>query len=480
MKRNVALGLGLGTGVLVVALAFPLSNLGSRTLDPAVAGRVTNPTLAANLDFYANRCLDCHSAEVKLPFYASFPIAKGMIEADRAAALRHWDADRELLVAGLPSEATLSKIQQVLEDGSMPPAEYTALHWGASVSVSDRDAQLSMIRTLRAEASPGYDDPADPLLARAVLPIVDTSSSLDKPKIELGRKLYHDTRLSADNTISCASCHGLDKGGSDEAVSSTGVGGQKGPINSPTTFNALYAVAQFWDGRAADLQAQAAGPVENPKEMADDWDEVVKELAQDPAFVAEFMAVYGPAGWTPEQLPPPAEDGTRAAPPELTAANLTDAIAVFEMTLVTPNSPFDRFLKGEREALSADAIAGWEIFDAKGCDTCHAGQALGQTSFETMGVVADYFADRGNPTDADVGRMGVTRDPADEHRFKVPTLRNVARTWPYFHDGTKRDLAEAVRTMGRYQRAHELTDAEIAKVVAFLESLTGEYQGQPL
>lgn len=472
--------IGVGAGALIIALAFPLSNMSARTLDPQLAARVTHPELQAQLDFYANSCVDCHSDAGVMPFYASLPVASGMIAEHREEAMAYWDADRELFVQGLPSEANLAKLQQVLEAGAMPPASYKAMHWTAGVSPAEKDAQLAMIRTLRAEASPGYDDPDDPLLARAVLPIVDTSGSLDPAKIELGRKLYHDTRLSVDNTLSCASCHGLDMGGSDEAVSSTGVEDQKGPINSPTVFNAVYAVAQFWDGRAEDLQAQAAGPVENPIEMGDKWEDVVVELAQDPEFVAEFMAVYGPEGWTPEQLPEPAEDGSLVAPAELTADALTDAIAVFEMTLVTPNSPFDRWLKGEADAMSADAVAGWEIFDAKGCDTCHAGQAMGQTSFEKMGVAENYFAKRGNPTDVDKGRMGVTEDPADEHHFKVPTLRNIALSWPYFHDGATRDLAGAVRTMGEVQREHELNEDEITKVVAFLESLTGEYQGKSL
>jgi cytochrome c peroxidase len=480
MDKKIAIGAGAGAALLVVALAFPLSNMSARTLDAALAAKVTHPALQAELDFYATSCVDCHSATAQLPFYASFPIAKDKINQHRLHAVKYWNADRELFVGGLPSEAALAKIQQVLEDGSMPPGDYTALHWNASVSPEEKQAQLAMIRTLRAEASPGYDDPNDPLLARAVLPIVDTSGSLPPDKIELGRKLYHDTRLSKDNTLSCASCHGLDMGGSDEAVSSTGVDDQKGPINSPTTFNAVYAVAQFWDGRAEDLQAQAAGPVENPIEMADDWDDVVVELAQDPEFVAEFMAVYGPEGWSLDQLPEPGEDGLLPAPAELTAEALTDAIAVFEMTLVTPNSPFDRWLKGEQDAMSAEAIAGWEIFDARGCDTCHAGQALGQTSFEKMGLTADYFADRGGITEVDKGRMGVTEDPADQHHFKVPTLRNIALSWPYFHDGQTRDLAGAVRTMAKYQREHELSEEEIPKVVAFLESLTGEYQGEPL
>ncbi len=472
--------LGIGAGALVLLLAVPLGLSGTKQLEPALASEVSHPALQAQLDFYATACADCHSALTPLPGYAALPVVGAQIQAHRDDALKHWNADRELFVGGLPSEASLAKIQQVLEDGSMPPVSYSALHWGSGVDEEEKATQLAMIRTLRAELSPGYDDPNDPLLARAVLPIVDTSASLDPAKVELGRKLYHDTRLSADNTLSCASCHGLDMGGSDEAVSSTGVNDQKGPINSPTTFNAVYAVAQFWDGRAADLQAQAAGPVENPIEMADDWDAVVVELAQDPAFVTEFMAVYGPEGWTAERLPEADAQGVFPAPAELTQDALTDAIATFEMTLVTPDSPFDRWLKGQADAMSADAIAGWEIFDARGCDTCHAGQAMGQTSFEKMGVVADYFHDRGEITEVDKGRMGVTEDPADEHHFKVPTLRNVALSWPYFHDGQTRDLTEAVRIMGKYQQEHELSEAELPKVVAFLESLTGEYQGKPL
>ncbi len=479
MNKKVIFG-AAGAAVVILA-AVPLSiAMGSKTLEPEVANRVTHPELQPHLDFYANSCADCHSDAVDMPFYAAVPGVGSQLKAHKDAGMKHWNADRELFVDGLPTEAALAKIQQVVEDGSMPPANYTMLHWNAKIDETEKAAQLAMIRTLRAELSPGYDDPNDPLLARAVLPIVDTSGSLDPAKVELGRKLYHDTRLSVDNTLSCASCHGLDMGGSDEAVSSTGVDDQKGPINSPTVFNAVYAVAQFWDGRAADLQAQAAGPVENPIEMADDWDDVVVELAQDPEFVAEFMAVYGPEGWTAEQLPEADDEGVFAAPTELTEDALTDAIATFEMTLVTPNSPFDRWLKGEADAMSAEAVAGWEIFDARGCDTCHAGQAMGQTSFEKMGVVKDYFADRGDVTDVDKGRMGVTEDPIDMHRFKVPTLRNVALSWPYFHDGTQRDLAEAVRIMGEYQEEHALSDDEITKVVAFLEALTGEYQGKPL
>ncbi len=471
---------GVGAGIIVLALALPLSLSGTKQLEPALTSKVTHPELKAQLDFYATSCADCHSAVTPLPAYAALPVVGDQLRAHREEALKHWHADRELFVEGLPSEASLAKIQQVLEDGSMPPSNYTALHWGAGVCEEKMQAQLSMIRTLRAELSPGYDDPNDPLLARAVLPIVDTSGDLDPAKVALGHDLYHDTRLSVDNTLSCASCHGLDMGGSDEAASSTGVDDQKGPINSPTVFNSVYAVAQFWDGRAEDLQAQAAGPVENPIEMGDDWDDVVVELAQDPEFVAAFMAVYGPEGWTAEQLPEPNEEGVYPTPAELTQDALTDAIATFEMTLVTPDSPFDRWLKGEKDAMSADAVAGWEIFDARGCDTCHAGQAMGQTSFEKMGVVADYFHDRGNITDVDKGRMGFTEDPADEHFFKVPTLRNVAKSWPYFHDGQTRDLAEAVRIMGKYQEEHELSEEEIPKVVAFLEALTGEYQGEPL
>lgn len=276
---------------------------------------------------------------------------------------------------------------------------------------------------------------------------------LPAAKVALGRRLFHDTALSADNTLSCASCHSLDQGGADGRVSSLGIRGQVGPINSPTVLNARFNFVQFWDGRAANLAEQAAGPVTNPKEMGNTWPAVLATLNGNESYVAEFRAAY-PA------------DG-------VTQANITDAIAAYEMTLVTP-SRFDRYLGGDRAALSPAEREGLAEFVSVGCTACHAGVNVGGAMYQKMGLVRNYFADRGNPTEADNGRFNVTHQESDRHFFKVPTLRNVALTAPYFHDGSQRTLPDAVRMMGRYQLGRELNDAQVGRITAFLNALTGE------
>jgi len=241
---------------------------------------------------------------------------------------------------------------------------------------------------------------------------------------------------------------------------STGIRGQKGPINSPTVFNARFGLAQFWDGRAKDLFEQAGGPVENPLEMGAKWPDVVATLAKDPALVAEVTALY-PAG--------------------LTADSIKDAIAEFEKSLVTPNSAFDRFLLGDAAALTAEEKAGHELFVSIGCATCHVGQALGGRSFEPMGRDRDWFALRGGAlTDADQGRFNFTKKEEDRRYFKVPTLRNVAVTGPWFHDGATTDLLAATKSMAAVQLDVDLSDADAQAIVAFLGALTGEFRGKKL
>lgn len=273
-------------------------------------------------------------------------------------------------------------------------------------------------------------------------------------KMALGRRLYFDPQLSGDATISCATCHSMDHGGAEPRATSVGIGQQVGPINSPTVLNAAFNFKQFWDGRAADLREQAAGPVTNPIEMGGDWPQIFERLNADEAYGREFQAVYG-------------DDGIRQE-------NVIDAIVEYESSLVTP-SPFDAFLRGDDEAMSAQALRGLQRFVETGCTTCHRGRNLGGDSFQKMGLVQSYFELRGGEiTEADLGRYNVTRDEADRHHFKVPTLRNVALTSPYFHDGSHEDLPSAVRTMARVQLAKELSDEEVEDIVAFLEALTGE------
>jgi cytochrome c peroxidase len=258
--------------------------------------------------------------------------------------------------------------------------------------------------------------------------------------------------------VACATCHDLKKGGTDQLPFSKGVGGAVGGINAPTVFNAGFQFIQFWDGRAADLAAQADGPVNNPAEMASNWDEAAAKLSQDTEFTQAFNAAY--------------PDGYKKA-------NCVNAIAEFEKTLVTPG-PFDKYLKGDHNALTDEQKAGLKVFRDTGCTNCHCGPILGGQSFELMGLRKDYFGKRGDVKTPDYGRFNVTKDEADKYRLKVPTLRNIKLTAPYFHDASTGDLGEAVKTMSRCQLNKALSDRQVAQVVQFLEALTGEYKGAKL
>ena len=296
--------------------------------------------------------------------------------------------------------------------------------------------------------------------AEPVRPIASAVSA-DPDKVALGFALFHDTRLSVDNTVSCASCHALETAGVDNHQYSHGVDDQLGGVNAPTVYNAVYNFVQFWDGRAKTLADQAAGPPLNPVEMASpSFDAIIAKLKADKKFAKEFEKVY---------------------PDGLTEANITDAIEEFERTLITPNSKFDKWLFGDDSAITAEELAGYELFKTYDCATCHVGPNLGGQSYELMGLRKHYFADRGlELTVEDNGRFKETQQERDRHRFKVPGLRNVEHTWPYYHDGTRHTLEEAVRDMAIYQSGVELTDAETAQITSFLKTLTGEYNGTPI
>ena len=282
---------------------------------------------------------------------------------------------------------------------------------------------------------------------------------VDARKAALGEKLFHDRRLSVDNSVACATCHPLDRGGVDGLVVSVGVGGARGVLNALTVYNSAFNFRQFWDGHANSLEEQAAGPVHNPLEMGSSWSEVVAKLARDPAMVVAFKASYG--------------DGVRPG-------NIQDALATFERTLVTPNSRFDKYLRGNPLALTADELRGYQLFKSYGCVACHQGVNVGGNLFQVFGVMGDYFSRRGNLGPADMGRYNVTGNEADKHLFKVPGLRNVALTAPYFHDGSARTLHEAVDVMFKYQLGRSAPSQDKELIVKFLHTLTGEYRGKPL
>ena len=406
-------------------------------------------------------CISCHSAEAELPFYANVPVAGDMVVKDVEEGYRAFDVMPliEALRDGVePNPVDVAKVEKVALDKRMPMAKYYLVHWGSQMTDAKRD-----IITMWAQAyrmAHYNDDVAADFAGEPVRPVA-LAVDVDERKEKLGFMLYHDTRLSVDNTVSCASCHDLSTAGVDNKQYSEGVQGQKGGVNAPTTFNALYNFVQFWDGRAETLADQAAGPPLNPVEMASQsFDEIIAKLSADKALTKEFLEVY-PDGWSQE--------------------NITNAIEEFERTLITPNSPFDKYLRGDNAAITAEAKRGYELFKEYNCATCHVGVNLGGESYELMGLREHYFAARDmEMTEEDNGRFKQTQLERDRHRFKVPGLRNVALTWPYYHDGTRATLEEAVRDMGRYQSGVMLTDAETSDIVAFLNSLTGEYQGKPL
>jgi len=269
----------------------------------------------------------------------------------------------------------------------------------------------------------------------------------------LGLSLFHDPRLSRDSSVSCASCHALDRGGADGRPRSIGVGGAVGRLNAPSVFNAALNVAQFWDGRAATLAEQIEGPLHNPAEMAMDWPTLIARLSGIDEYRERFAALY---------------------PDGLTPASVTDAIVRYQLTLVTPNAPFDRYLAGDEDAIDQDAREGYERFKSYGCASCHQGANIGGNMFQRFGIMDDYFADWGLIDEVDLGRFNVTGRDEDRHVFKVPSLRNVALTAPYFHDGSVATLEEAVAIMARYQLGRSLSDEDVRLIVAFLNTLTGD------
>ncbi|MCH1926281.1 cytochrome-c peroxidase [Shewanella sp. C32] len=303
--------------------------------------------------------------------------------------------------------------------------------------------KTSILMLTLSALSVGFSAAAEPIK------IIQPAKITEPDKVELGKMLYFEPRLSKSGFISCNSCHNLSLGGVDAIPTSIGDRWQQGPINAPTVLNADFMLAQFWDGRAKDLQEQAGGPIANPKEMGFTHELAVKTVASMPAYREKFAKVYGSD--------------------VVDIDKITDAIAAFEKTLVTPNSPFDQYLAGDEQAISADAKAGYDLFKGHGCVACHNGPAVGGTAYMKMGLVKPFHTD--NPAE---GRKAVTGKDSDNMVFKVPTLRNIELTYPYFHDGSVWTLAEAVNTMSDVQTGQQLTAEETTQMVAFLRSLTGD------
>jgi len=301
-------------------------------------------------------------------------------------------------------------------------------------------------------------------------PPIPADNPQSAPKIALGKALYFDPRLSKNGTISCNSCHNVMAGGDDNRAVSVGIDGQTGDRSAPTVWNAAFLSVQFWDGRAATLEEQAKGPVENPVEMGmPSLDAAIERLKAIPGYAPMFKAAF------PEVADP------------ITIDNMAKAIAAYERTLITPNTPYDQYVKGDKSTLTEQQIKGMQTFLEVGCTTCHSGAnfsgpdlPMGQGFYMKFPTFAGSEYDEKYALTEDKGRFQVTQKEADKHMFRVPTLRNIALTAPYFHNGSVQTLQEAIQVMAKTQLNRELTEAQVNDLTAFLNGLTGEFPEQTM
>ncbi len=317
---------------------------------------------------------------------------------------------------------------------------------------------LSVIAALAATISMGM---AGQVLAQVNEPIkpIPLEMKLDERKVSLGEKLFFDKRVSEDGTIACFACHGYNTGGADRTPLSKGIRGQQGDVNAPSIFNLAFNSRYSWDGRNESLEDQIKKLMVNPKVMGTTWEKLTARLNGQADYAELFKSVFGEPA---------------------TAKNIAEAIVAFERSLFTPNARFDKFLRGDKTAITEDEQRGYQKFKAYGCIACHQGVNVGGNMFQVFGVMGDYFKKRGNITTADLGRFNQTKNEADKHVFRVPSLRNVALTPPYFHDGSAATLDDAVDIMFQYQLGRPAPKGDKELIIKFLRTLTGEFKGKPL
>ena len=334
-----------------------------------------------------------------------------------------------------------SPVALMLEEANGPAEVLVQQQSGTAKPVlgeTDRYAKIGV---------PDRAGPNEPLRA------IPTDMGTNPEKVALGRALFHDPRLSKDNSTACVSCHDLASGGDDGRKVSIGVDGKLGPINAPTVFNVGLNFKQFWDGRANTLRHQIDGPVQSPVELGTLWPDVIEKLYMHESYPRRFKALY---------------------PDGINRENVKDALSEFLKSLTTPDSAFDRWLKGDENAISVLEKRGYALFKHYGCASCHQGANVGGNMFQVFGVLNNYFRRRGNITHADLGRYNVTGNPLDRHAFKVPSLRMAALTAPYLHDGSATTLRAAVDAMFEFQLGREAPDEDKEAIIAFIKSLAGE------
>lgn len=291
-----------------------------------------------------------------------------------------------------------------------------------------------------------------------IIPIPLTSD-LNTEKVLLGEQLFNDPRLSLNNKIACSTCHQLDEGGDDNKKTGITHNGTRHTVNTPTIFNSRFNFRQNWDGSVRTLAGQIDKVVHSHMEANTNWTELIHELRMDRKLVDQFSSLYSEG---------------------ISRETYVDALTEFKKSLVTPNARFDRYLRGDDDAITAREKHGYQLFKDLGCVSCHQGINVGGNLFQKLGIFYNYLAARGNIQNADYGRMNVTEKQSDAYVFKVPSLRNIELTAPYLHDGSAKTLEDAVVIMGKAQLGREINAAEVDMIVAFLKTLTGEYKNKPL
>lgn len=308
---------------------------------------------------------------------------------------------------------------------------------------------MALILTLtpRTDLAAELDEPIKP---------IPLTMQMDAAKVDLGKTLFVDTRFSKNNTVACVSCHLFEAGGAHPAAKPIGAAGKPHALNSPSAFNVAFNFKQLWSGGVDSVEAVVDRVVKSPLVFDSSWEQVIGKLAQDKPFEARFKKVYR-SGLTP--------------------ANLSNALGEYNRSLITPNARFDKYLRGDANAISADEKAGYALFKKYGCVACHQGMNIGGNMYQTFGVMNDYFKNRGDVKDADMGRFNFTKRESDRFVFKVPSLRNVALTAPYFHDGSAATLTEAVDVMFKVQLGRPASAEDRDLIVKFLGTLNGELRG---
>ncbi len=317
------------------------------------------------------------------------------------------------------------------------------------------DSSQSSSASVTTEIS--FTEPSTGTVGNEPIQPIPQHVELNQDKVALGERLFHDNRFSPDGRMACASCHIFKKGGADDLPHSPKVDGKPTATNALTIFNSSLNFRLHWNGEFARFEDQIDRVLS--VSLKTTWQDIIPKLRQDPNYVREFSKIY--------------RDGIQVS-------TIKDAVAAYERSLITPNSRFDKYLRGDQQAITEQEKHGYSLFKSYGCVACHQGINVGGNMFQKFGVMNDYFSDRGNITAADLGRLNITHQEEDRYRFRVASLRNVALTAPYFHDGTAQNLEEAIKVMARYQLGRPIPHQDIEYIIAFLNTLTGEYKGKSL